>query len=101
MYWLGPRLPVMTNRVRPLPRDQAAGWPAAVCEDPVTERARLFVLNLRAAMGGRTLREVGALTGVDHTVLSRVLNGWAWPDGYTVARLETRLGVQLWPVHHG
>lgn len=57
----------------------------------------MFAVNLRAAMGSRTLREVGATTGVDHTVLSRILDGRVWPDGYTIARLEVRLHPDLWP----
>jgi len=87
----------MASRVRPEPQDQCVSWPDEICGDPVAERARLFALNLRAAAGSRTLRELGALTGVDHTALSRILDGHVWPDGYTIARLEVRLGVNLWP----
>lgn len=83
--------------MRPEPRDRCEAWPDQICEDPVAERARLFVLNLRAALGDRTLREFGAATGVDHTALSRILDGQVWPDGYTIARLEVRLGTGLWP----
>jgi transcriptional regulator with XRE-family HTH domain len=89
----------MASRVRPEPQDQCLSWPDEICGDPVAERARLFALNLRAAAGSRTLRELGALTGVDHTALSRILDGHVWPDGYTIARLEVRLGVSLWPLY--
>lgn len=87
----------MTGRTRPEPREYTTAWPDKNCEDPVAERARLFALNLRAAMDRRTLREVGAISGVDHTTLSRILDGHAWPDGYTIARLEVRLRSGLWP----
>lgn len=91
----------MASRMRPEPREHTTGWPDEACADPVAERARLFVLNLRGAMDHRTLRDVGAITGVDHTALSRILDGHAWPDGYTIARLEVRLGAGLWPAFHG
>lgn len=87
----------MSTRARPEPRDDSAAWPHEICRDPVSEKARLFAMNLRAAMGARTLGEVGATTGVDPTVLSRILDGHVWPDGYTIARLEVRLHPHLWP----
>ncbi|WP_298591291.1 helix-turn-helix transcriptional regulator [uncultured Kocuria sp.] len=87
----------MASRARPEPQDHCVSWPDEICDDPVAERARLFAVNLRAAVGSRPLREVGALTGVDHTALSRILDGHVWPDGFTVARLEVRLGTSLWP----
>ncbi len=87
----------MASRVRPEPQDHCLSWPDEICDDSVAERARLFAVNLRAAAGSRTLRELGTLTGVDHTVLSRILDGHVWPDGYTIARLEVRLHPHLWP----
>lgn len=91
----------MTSRARPEPRAATSSWPQEICRDPVSERARLFVLNLRRALAGTTLREAAAATGVDHTTLSRILDGHVWPDGYTVARLEVRLERNLWPAWTG
>ncbi|MFI7581861.1 helix-turn-helix domain-containing protein [Kocuria sp. M1N1S27] len=87
----------MASRTRPEPQAHCDAWPDEICGDPVAERARLFAVSLRTAVGSLTLREVGALTGVDHTALSRILDGQVWPDGYTIARLEVRLGTGLWP----
>ncbi len=87
----------MSTRARPEPRNDSAAWPHEICRDPVSEKARLFAMNLRAAMGSRTLHDVEATTGVDSTILSRILGGHVWPDGYTIARLEVRLHPHLWP----
>ena len=82
---------------RPAPRTHSPAWPDAPCGDPVAETVRLLSVRLRAAIGGRALRAVGASTGVDHTVVLDILNGNAWPDVATLARLEHGLGVDLWP----
>ena len=57
----------------------------------------MFAFNLKAAIGDRSLRAAAAATGVDHTTILRILDGQAWPDLYTIARLERGLGAQLWP----
>lgn len=87
----------MARRTRPEPHDCSYSWPDEICRDPVAELARGFVMNLRAAVGDRSLSEIETITGVNPATLSRILNGHAWPDGYTIARLEVRLGVDLWP----
>jgi lambda repressor-like predicted transcriptional regulator len=85
---------------RALPVELAASpWPEAPSVDPVAEVARLFVVNLRSAMAGRSLRVVAADTGIGHVTLQRVLTGRAWPDLQTIARLEVGLAVELWPRH--
>jgi len=38
-----------------------------------------------------------AATGVDHTTISKILNGQVWADIATLARLEAGLGADLWP----
>lgn len=83
---------------RALPAELAdAPWPERASPDPFGEVARQFVLNLRTAMDGRSLRSVAADAGIGHVTLQRVLTGQAWPDLATIARLEAGLRVDLWP----
>jgi len=74
-----------------------AGWPEVASEDASTEVARRLAIALRAAMGERSLRAAGADTGVDHSTIQAILQGRAWPDLDTIARLENGLDVDLWP----
>lgn len=84
--------------MRALPVELAdAPWPSVRSRDPFGEVARQFVLNLRDAMAGRSLRAVAADAGIGHVTLQRVLAGQAWPDLQTIARLEAGLDVELWP----
>ena len=79
------------------PRERVADWPEVPSEDRSTEVARRFAIALRAAMGERSLRAAGADTGVDHSTIQAILQGRAWPDLDTIARLENGMGVDLWP----
>ncbi|WP_111720307.1 helix-turn-helix transcriptional regulator [Homoserinimonas sp. OAct 916] len=88
----------MSPRPRRLPPAQlGVGWPDTPFEDPVGEVARQFALNVRDAIGGRTIRDVARETGVDRTVISMLMNGKSWPDMVTIANLELGLGRKLWP----
>lgn len=90
----------MGRPARALPVELApTPWPETQSPDPFVEIARQFVLNLRDAMAGRTLRDVAAICGVGHVTLQRVLTGQAWPDLHTIARLEVGLDAALWPRH--
>ncbi|WP_172655925.1 helix-turn-helix domain-containing protein [Demequina maris] len=82
------------------PRDLTEVWPDSPVADAVGEVARRVALALHAAIGESSLREVAARTGVDHTTVADVLNGTAWPDTITLARLEIGLGVALWPADY-
>lgn len=75
----------------------AAPWPDQPTDDPLAETARQFVLNLREAMNGRSIRAVAAECGLGNVTLSNVLAGKAWPDLATIARLEQGLRTPLWP----
>lgn len=66
-------------------------------KDPVGEVARRFALNLRDAIGDRSLRAASEATGVDHTTIQAILQGRTWPDLYTLAKLEQGLDADLWP----
>lgn len=91
----------MITKARAEPRSSSYSWPDEICGDPVAELARRFVMNLRAVVGARSMSEIETITGVGPATLSRILNGHAWPDGYTIARLEIRLGAHLWPATTG
>lgn len=73
-------------------------WPEQPSVDPVGEIARQFVLQLRAALGGRSVRSVAREAGLDHATVVRVLAGQVWPDLATIARLELALDASLWRV---
>ncbi|MDP3894771.1 helix-turn-helix transcriptional regulator [Nocardioides sp.] len=87
----------MARPVRSSPADLAPGWPDTPSTEPDVETARRLALNLRAALGDRSLRTAKEATGVDHTTIADVLNGATWPDLRTIARLEAGLRADLWP----
>jgi transcriptional regulator with XRE-family HTH domain len=63
----------------------------------LAEHARQLVLNVRTAMGERSIRDVASSAGLTPTTLSALLSGERWPDTLTLAKLEEALGVDLWP----
>jgi transcriptional regulator with XRE-family HTH domain len=65
--------------------------------DPIGEVARQFALNLRQAIGDRTLRSAAEQTNVDYSTIHSILQGRSWPDVYTLAKLERGLETDLWP----
>jgi len=83
--------------VRAAPRTHSSDWPDVACDDSVAEVARLLAVAVRDALGTRSLREAGRLTGVDHTTIGDVIAGRVWADVATLARLEAGLGADLWP----
>jgi len=74
-----------------------APWPEVPSRDPFGEVARQFVLNVTAAMEGRSIRSVALEAGIGNVTLLTLLAGKAWPDLNTIARLEAGLGRDLWP----
>lgn len=88
----------MARPVRPMPNHGAgAEWLVTKRPDPVQEVARLFVLNVHAAMGDMSVRALGRISGVDHNTLRKVLSGDGWPDMIVVAKLEIAFQRPLWP----
>lgn len=84
--------------MRQLPVELAGEpWPDVPATDPLAEVARQFVVNVRAAMHGRSVRSVAAEVGMGNVTLLTVLAGKAWPDLATIARLEAGLNAELWP----
>lgn len=74
-----------------------APWPDVASKDPIGEVARRFTLNLRTAVGTRSIRSVAEASDIAHTTLLSVLAGQAWPDLETIAKLERGLRADLWP----
>lgn len=74
-------------------------WPNVKSADADAETVRLLAVNLRAAMGERSIRSTAQAAGIDHGIVARLLAGQSWPEVVTVARLERGLGVRLWPEH--
>lgn len=88
----------MSPRPRRVPPSEGLpDWPTVPSDDPVVDAARRLAVNLREAIGDRSLREVARLSGVDRTTIAVVLAGEAWPDVATLARLEVALERALWP----
>lgn len=87
----------MDKPSRKRPADLApAPWPETPSADPVGEIARQFVVQLRQAIGTRSVRSVAAAARLDHATVVRVLAGQVWPDLSTIARLELALDTALW-----
>ena len=86
----------MTARAKPVALAPSP-WPEVPSDDPVGEVARKFAINVRDAVGNRSLRSVAEASGLTHVTLLNILGGKVWPDLSTIARLEYGLGVQLWP----
>lgn len=84
-----------TPRLRP--NELVSPWPHGETSDPAGRVAANFVLALRDAVDGESVRYVARQCGVNHQTLRSVLAGDVWPDMQTIARLEFGLGRPLWP----
>ena len=82
---------------RELPANLCVDWPNLPSDDPVAEQARQLVINLREAMGERSIQQVATITGVDRATIGAMLLGRSWPDIVTLAKLENGLGP-LWTI---
>ena len=89
----------MPRPTRPHPNTFSEQWPEIQCTDQVAEIARQLANNLRVITDRDGLRTVARTTGVDHSILSRILTGETWADTHTLARLEHTLNTPLWPRH--
>jgi DNA-binding phage protein len=75
-------------------------WPDATfrSDAPVeVAHAVAIAAGLAAALEGRNKSDVAADAGVDRSTLYDILAGRAWPDTFTLAKLERHLGASLWP----
>jgi hypothetical protein len=89
----------MPRSVRLKPRELVPEWPNGPATDPIGEVARLFADNLRGAIAQRSIRSVADACGMNHATLIGILDGRAWPDMETIAKLERGLDAPLWPAH--
>ena len=87
----------MANRRRETPAELTESWPDVPSRDAAGEKARQFALNLRTAIGDRSVRSVARDAGIDEGTIRNVLSGAAWPDLRTITRLESSLGRRLYP----
>lgn len=87
----------MANRRRETPAELTESWPDAPSRDAAGETARQLAINLREAIGERSVRSVASDAGIDEGTIRNVLRGAAWPDIHSVARLEESLAVRLYP----
>lgn len=87
----------MSEPRRPAPVAFSDAWPDAVIDEHDAETARQFVLNLRAALAGRSVRSVAKDAGIDDKTIRKILAGLSWPDLRSIARLEQATGKALFP----
>lgn len=87
----------MKKPPRHKPAELTSSWPTVASSDAAGEAARRFVLNLRAAMGDRSIRGIAVSADLDEATVRHVLAGTVWPDLLTIARLEAALGKPLYP----
>ena len=96
-------LPLLYAEGMPMmPRDRPvelapAPWPTEKSDDLIAETARLFVVNLSAAIGDKSVRSVAKASGLNHVTVQNILLGKVWPDLATIARLEQGTKTPLWP----
>ncbi|MFJ3473465.1 multiprotein-bridging factor 1 family protein [Microbacterium maritypicum] len=87
----------MTRKeARATPAMLSSQWPDAPSTDPVGEAARRFALNLKQAIGARSVREVARAAGIDEGTIRKILRGESWPDLRTIWKLESSLETQLY-----
>ena len=82
---------------RKKPRELTSSWPDQPSDDYVGEIARLFAINLREAIGDRSVRAISAECNVSHATVLFILSGEAYADLASIARLEQGLNTNLWP----
>ena len=87
----------MPRSTRLKPAELVTDWPDGPASDLIGEVARVFAGNLRAAIGERSIRSAAELCGMNHATLLGILEGRAWPDMETIAKLERGLDAGLWP----
>lgn len=86
----------MPNKPHPAPKDLTSSWPDEPSSGPAGEAARQFAVNLRAAMGEKSIRRVAADAGLEEGSVRRVLSGTSWPHLRAMVMLEESLGVRLY-----
>lgn len=71
-------------------------WPRCRISGPLYAHAAAnYVRTVESRRNGRSLRELGRLTGVDVSLISRIMRGESWPNGIALFKLSTALGVEV------
>lgn len=86
----------MARSERRSPAELSVSWPSEPSADPAAEAARQFALNLRDAIGDRSVRSVAAQADISEGTVRHVLAGSVWADLRTISQLEAALGVNLY-----
>jgi len=89
----------MSRTMRLKPNELVTAWPDGPASDPIGEVARVFAANLRRSIGDKSIRSAAEACGMNHATLIGILEGRAWPDMETIAKLERGLDASLWPGH--
>ena len=71
-------------------------WPEKPSTDPAGEAARRFALNLRDAIGDRSVRAVARDAGINEGTIRKILLGKTWADLHTIWSLESALDTELY-----
>jgi hypothetical protein len=87
------------KEARKKPRELTSSWPDAPSSDVVGEVARLFAVNLRSAIGSKSIRAVATDCDLSHATILHILSGEIFPDLTSIARCEHGLKTDLWPAH--
>ena len=87
----------MPRSTRLKPNELVAPWPDGPAENPIGEVARRFAMNLRRAIGEQSIRSAAEACGMNHATLIGILDGRAWPDMETIAKLERGLARPATP----
>ncbi len=84
------------KEVRATPAMLSPKWSDEPSADPSGEAARRFALNLRAAIGDRSVRGVARESGINEGTIRKILLGESWADLRTIWKLESALSVHLY-----
>lgn len=81
---------------RATPATLSPQWPDEPSADPAGEAARRFAVNLRDAIGDRSVRAVAREAGLNEGTIRKILLGKTWADLHTIWSLESTLDTQLY-----
>ena len=92
-----------TRRLRPAAYAEPGRWPDGPLKSnapPEAHLAAALAIRLREALGTRPLEPFAGRCGISSQTIRNALQGNAWPDLRTIARLEVALGKRLWGKEH-
>lgn len=85
------------------PREYAisGAWPGAVMDDHIGAEVTQAIVRALADVVARypSLNAFATEMQLNRQMLANILEGASWPDVLTIATLERKLGVRLYPDH--